>query len=282
MTENVGEAEAETEPQSGYDVVIIGGGASGLSAGVFTARYGLDTLILARGRSAIHQCAHLENYLGFPGGISPETFIDLGREHATHEGCTVVEDMGERVERVGERFRVHTQDGRTVGANRLLAAACYDHDYLKPLDNGDLYEDEYTIAADEGGRTAVEDLYVTGWLSSETAHQAIINAGDGARVALSLIEDVRREDEGYWEGVAHYTDWVVEDRRYGGPDWEASMDEWIDESVTEAGDLDSERVERVRREIKAQSLAKQCTDEERDRRAERGRDLLLKHVETRE
>lgn len=49
-----------------YDVVIVGGGPAGCSAGVFTGRYGLDTVIFDRGRSSLRRCAYLENYLGFP------------------------------------------------------------------------------------------------------------------------------------------------------------------------------------------------------------------------
>lgn len=50
---------------SEFDVVIVGGGPAGCSAGVFCAREGLDTVIFDRGRSSLQRCAHLENYLGF-------------------------------------------------------------------------------------------------------------------------------------------------------------------------------------------------------------------------
>ena len=54
-----------------HDVVVAGGGASGLATAVFTARYGLDTAVFDGGKAAITQCAHVENYLGFPGGLTP-------------------------------------------------------------------------------------------------------------------------------------------------------------------------------------------------------------------
>ncbi|MFC7136746.1 NAD(P)-binding protein [Halobaculum litoreum] len=78
-------------------MLVVGGGVAGLSAATFLSRYGLDTLVLARGKSAIGQCAHLENYLGFPAGISPERFLALGREQATYEGATVREELVECV-----------------------------------------------------------------------------------------------------------------------------------------------------------------------------------------
>ena len=91
-TDTVGRTLA-TDPDSpvDHDVLVIGGGAAGLSAATFLARYGFDTLVLARGKSAIGQCAHLENYLGFPAGITPEQFLALGRTQVEHEGGTVAE-----------------------------------------------------------------------------------------------------------------------------------------------------------------------------------------------
>ena len=63
-----------TRADSGFDhdIVIVGGGPAGCSAGVFTARYGLDTHIFDDGRSPIQRCAFLKNYLGFPAGIDIE------------------------------------------------------------------------------------------------------------------------------------------------------------------------------------------------------------------
>lgn len=44
--------------------VVVGGGPSGCAAAVFTARYGLDTVVFDRGNAALRRCASLENYLG--------------------------------------------------------------------------------------------------------------------------------------------------------------------------------------------------------------------------
>ena len=55
------------------DVAVVGGGPAGSSAAVFTARYGLDTVVFDRGPSSIGRCAHLGNYLGCPAGIDVET-----------------------------------------------------------------------------------------------------------------------------------------------------------------------------------------------------------------
>jgi len=66
-------------------VAVVGGGPAGCSAAVFAARFGLDVAVFDRGPSSLARCAHLGNYLGFPGGIDVETFTEL--MHAYVEAC---------------------------------------------------------------------------------------------------------------------------------------------------------------------------------------------------
>jgi len=261
------------------DVVVVGGGAAGLSAAVFLARYGLDTLVLARGKSAIRQCAHLENYLGFPGGISPDRFLALGRAQAEHEGATVEADLVETVEFHDRGFAVETQDGRTLVTTYLLAASAYDGDYLEPFD-GDLETgDEHGFLVTDAGRTPIEGLYAAGWLTRETVHQAVVNAGDGARAAVSLVRDDLTDR--YWPEVGEiYVDWVVDDGRYGGEEWHESVDDWFDREIRPgAPDLDEEALETVRDEMKRAFLDRGVDDAERRRRERRGQRLLLERLD---
>jgi thioredoxin reductase len=48
------------------EVVVVGGGVAGLSAAVFTARHGLDTLVVDAGESILRRNAHLENFPRLP------------------------------------------------------------------------------------------------------------------------------------------------------------------------------------------------------------------------
>lgn len=257
------------------DVVVVGGGASGLSAAVFLARYGLDTLVFDLGKSAIKRCYSLENYLGFLG-IRPETFLELGREHARYEGADIENDMVLEVTRAEDSdagFRVLTQDGREVTSRHVLAATAYDGDYLDGLADGTFHDEgDHPVDATPDGRTEVDDLYVAGWLSGGP-HQVVIAAGHGARVAKSLVED-RRKARGYWDGVAEYWDWRVPEGTYGDEEWEREVDEWIDETIPDDAEFNPERVERVREEIKVERLDFQQSEAERARRLEAGRDCL--------
>ncbi|GAA0232162.1 NAD(P)/FAD-dependent oxidoreductase [Haladaptatus pallidirubidus] len=264
----VGKEQGE-KPTTSRDVVVVGGGASGLSAAVFLARYGLDTLVIDGGSAAIRQCVHLENYLGFPGGIPPETFLALSKEQAEFAGAEITDGLVVAAEKTDDGFRVATKDGREVEANRLIAASVYDDEYLSS------FEAELENVEPDG-KTAISGLYVTGWLG-EAEHQAIVSAGNGARTALALVRDVRKEDEGLWEDVAdHYYDWTVEEGRYSGTNWEW-LDEFVAENVPEDATLEDEK--RTKERLKREYVALELDDAERAKRAERGRVLVRKHVE---
>ena len=259
-----------------YEVAVVGGGASGLAAAVFTARYGLDTVVLDRGASAIRRCYAVENYLGFLG-IDPESFLALARGHIRYEGGEVVDRQVRRVEREDGAFHVRTDGdaGADLCADYVVAATAYDADYLAGLRDGEFHDEgDHPVDADEAtGRTDVDGLYVAGWLSGGP-HQVLISAGHGARVAKALVRDYRVNEEGFWEEVAPFWDWCAEEGTYGGEEWEAHVDEWIDERIPEDRDLDEERVAAVRRAIKEERLDIEATMAERTERLRDARDLI--------
>jgi flavin-dependent dehydrogenase len=256
-----------------YDVVVIGGGASGLAAALFTARYGLETVVFDRGQSAIRQSYAIENYLGFLA-VDPETFLGLGRAHVRYEGAEVVDDLVTDVTERDGGFRVETVDGASVDATRVVAASAYNADYLAGLDDGALHDEgDHPVDCDEAtGRTDHRGLYVAGWLSGQP-HQVLIAAGHGARVGKELVRDYR-SDQGYWEGVADYWDWSVETGTYGDEQWHEQVDEWLDATLPEDHDVAAERIERVRDAIKQERLAFECSPAERDARLAEARELL--------
>jgi len=276
-----------TDPDSpvDHDVAVVGGGAAGLAAAVFTARYGLETTVFDGGKAAITQCAHIENYLGFPAGISPERFLDLGRAHAAAEGARVADERVTAVRRRDDRFVVETTDREAI-ADRVIVAAAYDGDVLDPLVaelpdsvDGEDSESEDPFVPTEAGRTAVDGLYVAGWMSGETAHQVGINAGHGARAGLALARDDMSDR--YWPAVGErYVDWVVHDGRYGGDGWDDHVDEWFDgEMLPDDHDLDPETVEAAREDLKAEFLGRCIDEDERRRRDRDGQRRLLERLD---
>lgn len=73
---------------SDYDVVVIGAGLAGLTAGLFAARHGLRTVVLDRlmGGGQIINAERIENYPGFPQGISGSQLAALFQEQAMDSG----------------------------------------------------------------------------------------------------------------------------------------------------------------------------------------------------
>ncbi|EMA53189.1 NAD(P)/FAD-dependent oxidoreductase [Halococcus salifodinae] len=271
------------------DVAIVGGGPTGCSAGVFTARYGLDTVIFDRGRSSIHRCAYLENYPGFPAGIDIETFTALLHDHATTAGCEIVPDLVESVERRDDAgFVIETQEDRRVTADRIVAATRYGGEYLQSLGDdamfathehdGEAYERFDRSYADVDGRTPIDGCYVAS-PSDEADRQAIIAAGRGARTGHALIADVRR-GRGYPDPIAKQYDWVRKEDELTD-EWRdrERWAEWFDDRLPDDHDCSTARLDELcEREIDRR-LDQYLSDEEIATRTRRGQSRLLEHVD---
>lgn len=281
----------ETETTADHDVVIVGGGPAGCSAGVFTARAGLDTVIFDRGRSSLRQCAHLENYLGFPAGIDIRTFYDLMHTHAETSGCNIVPDLVESVTRVADDgFIVETQEDRSLQTDRIVAATCYGSEYLKPLDGademfethdhgGEVHEHFDRTYAAPDGRTPIDGLYIASPLE-EVSHQAIMAAGHGALVGRHVIGDSRR-DEGYWDEIAERVDWVRRERARN-EEW-SDRDRWrefFENRTPDDHGLSDEELAELREAVIDDRLDGYISDDEIDQRKQQAHDQLLEQLDT--
>jgi len=272
-----------------YDVVVVGGGPVGCSAGVFTARDGLDTAIFDRGNASLRRCAYLENYLGFPEGIDIETFYALAQDHAEAAGCTVVDDLVESVERSQNGFVVESQSGQTVTSARVIAATRHGGEYLRPLGRDAMFEthehdgEEHEHFdpgyADADGRTPIDGLYVAS-PSGERDVQAIVAAGQGAHVARSLLAD-HRQERGYPEGVlANRYDWLRPDAEFAG-EWgdRDRWREWFDEHVPDDPVATPERLDELRERAVDRALDTRRSDDEIERLTADGHRALADHLE---
>ncbi|WP_075938350.1 thioredoxin reductase [Halosegnis longus] len=280
--------------EADHDVVVVGGGPSGTGAAVFTARYGLDTVVYDRGNAALARAAYVENYPGFPEGIDPATLTQLFHDHLDVAGARRIPDLVESVERVdGERegdparFRVTPADGEAVTARYVVAAAWYDGSYLRPLDasmfetethHGEEREQLDRDVADDDGTTHIPGLYIAAPTDGRNA-QAIVAAGHGAHVARTLIA-AEREAEGLSGGLVPEYDWVRPDSTFSG-EW-ADRDRWREWFANERGedDLSEERAVELRERYIDRAFASSLTDEAVESRKRAGVAALVDRLDT--
>src|SRR2546423_6450600 len=117
----------EAPVREDWEVIIIGGGFAGLSAAIYLGRAMRRTLALDAGESAGKWERDVQNYFGFPKGISGQELVKRGAEQARRFGAKILTDEVERAERdsaggffvSGRHVRFH--------AKRLLIATGLYH-----------------------------------------------------------------------------------------------------------------------------------------------------------
>ncbi|MFB8114440.1 NAD(P)/FAD-dependent oxidoreductase [Streptomyces sp. NPDC056465] len=162
------------ETNQRYDVVVIGGGAAGLSGALALARARRSVLVIDAGSPRNAPASHMHNYLGREG-TPPSELLAIGRAEAADYGAEIV--RGEVVSAgklPGGGFRVVREDGSTVHARRLLVTTGIV-DELPQVEG----------LAERWGRDVLHCPYCHGWevrdrpvgvlaLSPMAVHQALL------------------------------------------------------------------------------------------------------------
>jgi thioredoxin reductase len=178
-----------------YDVAIVGGGPAGASAATFTARAGLQT-VLIDADAGMTRRAMVNNHLGFPNGVSGPDLVDSGKAQAATAGAEVVAGKVVELQPAGDGFRVRTEAGQdfeakqvvlTLGANPELARLAGIT--TKPGTEPRIKE---IVDVDAEGRTSMPGVWAAGTAAGVSVH-TIVTAGDGARVAINLISATKGE-----------------------------------------------------------------------------------------
>jgi thioredoxin reductase (NADPH) len=116
---------ATTPSRDFYDLVVIGGGPAGLGAAVYGASEGLRTVLVERTATGgqAGQSSRIENYLGFPDGVSGAQLTDRARRQAAKFGAEVLtarDVVGLEVN--GPARSVRFADGSAVDAHTVILA----------------------------------------------------------------------------------------------------------------------------------------------------------------
>lgn len=107
------------------DVLIIGGGGAGLTAALYTSRAKLSTLLLEKltpgGQIALTDV--VENYPGFPEGITGPEISQRMEEQAKRYGTEVIYEEVQRIEKKDGNFSVQTGNGGNLSSKSVIVAS---------------------------------------------------------------------------------------------------------------------------------------------------------------
>ena len=107
-----------------YDVIIIGGGPAGLTAGLYTSRAGLKSLLLERGAlgGQMVNATLVENYPGFPEGIAGPELGSLMHQQAVRYGLEVVTSEVIGISQEQPYYSISTTEGSLEASAVIIAA----------------------------------------------------------------------------------------------------------------------------------------------------------------
>ena len=187
---------ATTPSADFYDLVVIGGGPAGLGAAVYGASEGLRTVLVERTATGgqAGQSSRIENYLGFPDGVSGDQLTDRARRQAVRFGAellTTCHVVG--LEPTGSGRTVHFADGGSVSAHSVILATGVSYQRLdvpglnQLTGRGVFYGSALTEAANCKG----QDVYVVGGANS--AGQAAAYLARGASSVTILVRGTTLE-----------------------------------------------------------------------------------------
>jgi len=173
-----------------YDLVVIGGGPAGLGSAVYGASEGLRTLLVekyATGGQA-GQSSRIENYLGFPDGLSGSQLTDRARRQAVKFGAELLatsEVTGLEVN--GSARTVRLADGSAVDAKAVILATGVSYRQLKApgcqeMTGSGVY---YGAALSEAEECRNRDVFVIGGANS--AGQAAVYLARFAKSVSMLV-----------------------------------------------------------------------------------------------
>src|SRR3954469_20224745 len=184
-----------------YDLVIVGGGPAGLAAAVYGASEGLRTVMVERDAPGgqAGQSSRIENYLGFPAGLSGSDLARRATDQARRLGAellSVQDAVALRVEGAG-RF-VELSGGGTLSANCVLVASGVAYRQLdtpgfEELTGAGIY---YGAAMTEARSCADQHVVIIGGANS-AGQAAVYFSGYAGRVTMLVRSPLQKSMSHY-------------------------------------------------------------------------------------
>lgn len=183
-----------------YELAVIGGGPAGLAAAVYGASEGLKTVLIEEATTGgqAGRSSRIENYLGFPTGISGAELTTSARRQAERFGAEVITTRKAVRLHAGDTGSARTiefEDGSTVGAQAVILATGVDYRQLRVTGCWDNPEDPacnyvgrgvyYGASVSDATECAGEDVYIVGGANS--AGQAAMFMSKSANSVTLLV-----------------------------------------------------------------------------------------------
>jgi thioredoxin reductase (NADPH) len=201
-TREIAEAlQLQTKPNhDSYDVVIVGAGPAGMAAGVYGSSEGLRVLIVERCAAGgqAGTSSRIENYLGFPEGISGEDLTGRGFKQATRFGAEVALTRSvEKLTPSSDGYVCEFDGGQSVSARAIVLATGVDWRRLHATGEDRLLGRGifYGAARQEAANVVGKKVFIIGggnsagqaamFLSSYAAEVKVLIRGEGLKLSMS-------------------------------------------------------------------------------------------------
>ncbi|MGH3876222.1 MAG: FAD-dependent oxidoreductase [Actinophytocola sp.] len=185
-----------------YDLIVVGGGPAGLGSAVYGASEGLRTLLVERQAAGgqAGQSSRIENYLGFPDGVSGAQLTDRARRQAIKFGAEMLTARDvTALEVQGSARAVRFGDGSTIAAHAVILATGVSYRSLAATGCAELTGRGvyYGSAMTEAPECANRDVYIVGGANS--AGQAAVFFSRHARSVTLVVRG-----ESLRSSMSHY------------------------------------------------------------------------------
>lgn len=199
-----------------HDCLIIGGGVAGCTAGIYAKRYSLDVAIidtLGGGGGATAMASMVENYPGFPGGITGIELAERVKQQALAVGVEFIVGTAHGLEPAGEHWRVLAGDQAFVGRTIIVTTGAFPRSLRVPGEaelrgkgvsycatcDGFFYRSK-TVAVIGGGNAAADEAL---YLSELAAKVYLVHRRHELRAEQYLQDKLFSSDriEVVWDSV---------------------------------------------------------------------------------